>query len=350
MKVRDRRIAGGRRSASRRLALVGALLSIAAAAWAGAWAWPSVSTGVRSLGWPSTEGVLLDASRWREYRPGFDTDEYASWLYLDYAFSVDGGGEGPTHHRGGYFDVTTSADTRKHYRSFVSLGMAREAMRRAPSVRVWYDPVDPSRSVVRPGIAYGTTASLMLVIGFLGCAAGLLRVSSDRGDRTFPPILGLVSWIVLFPIGWFALAGCLGVVWDRTIGGVPPVSIVLAYLGLSLLVVTWPRLVMTKPVGAALVSLGVAIPLLAALAFVFHLFDGDGRLVYEPTDATLLARLDSPNPHVRAATARRIASRAGPIEAGPRLVRMLASEPDATVRGEVAHAIQRLRIDPRALD
>jgi hypothetical protein len=330
-------------------------------------AWPEVAEGARSYAWPTTGADLLTAGRWWQYQPGNGVDEGTSesWLYLRYAYSV-----GDRDLEGGRYDVSTPTSTsRKHRYSVAQFGMARHAIREAPRVTIHYDPEAPERSVLRPGVAFGTTWLLMVIVTLLGAAALFWRlVGKPRGElwegytagvdpadfdaetgkrKRKSPAGSLLLWCLLFPLGWTALAVGMAGLWEGLLDGTPPVWPLLAY-GAYMIAAVFTRLEGRLAEWIAGVFL-LGIPAVGIAGFVFVAVHAEDRLAFEAPDALLVERLESPHPAVRASTAWEIRDRGAPQEAAS-LLAALRDDPDEHVRKAAASAARRLDAVRRHLE
>lgn len=156
---------------------------------------PLFRDGIESLGWTRTDGVILHAGRgWKRVITD-DGESHDAWLRLRYAYEVPSGMGGMRPLTGGRYDVSTSTTGGKHEYSMTTIGMARTCLADAPSIPVFYDPEDPERSLVSPGIPYSTGGWVILITSLFVVALWLLRAAREKGkydtrslaDRARPP-------------------------------------------------------------------------------------------------------------------------------------------------------------------
>jgi hypothetical protein len=115
--------------------------------------------GLRSSGWPSTDGRMLEA------RAGALPDQvpgggrwYPGGLCLAYEYTV-----------GGQRYVGSRSSWRGHWPGLGTAVRLALHYQQQQKVRVWYDPTDPRRAVLRPGAGawniFGTAVGLGLAWG-----------------------------------------------------------------------------------------------------------------------------------------------------------------------------------------
>ncbi len=336
-------------------AVVCAALAAGGALWLGSWIRPELDEGLRSYRWPTTQGTLLKAERGHAIMgPSYEESYEETWLKLWYAYRSPAN-EALDSHR---YDVSTAPGAgRRHRSSMIELGMAQQALKRAPRVRVYYDPERPQRAVLRPGIAFSTSGWLCLLLTLLGATVCFLRCVSvpakklaqregmgpdGKPTKLAGPVMMLVMWLFLFPLGWAALACGLAGVASGMFGSAPPTWPLLGYLGLFFAVVLWPRIARASTVQPLLMLCILGIPVFAVTGLVLQVLHRETEVVYTIPAEQLLSRLQDPHPAVREAAAWAVFEAEAPAAAAP-LLEALCGDEHPQVREAAASAAKRLR-------
>jgi Protein of unknown function (DUF3592) len=126
---------------------ISALVAVVSAAMA-LWELRKLSLGVASRAWPRVQGTVVDIRFDESTSSDLDGDEiYSVSAHMSYEYTVAG-----RRHRSQRFTYrpTRGLDQREAY------AMLR-GLRRGQPVGVYYDPRDPGRAVVLPGIDRGNS-------------------------------------------------------------------------------------------------------------------------------------------------------------------------------------------------
>lgn len=125
--------------------------------------------GLKSRTWPTAEGTVQDARLQTHQSRDEEGDVTTTYeALIQYRYSVSG----QEYHgsRRTFSDVRTSSRSR-----------TEKVLERYPpggSVRVYYDPADPSTSVLEPGVGIMSYVLLLLVLAFLAFGvAGVLGLT-----------------------------------------------------------------------------------------------------------------------------------------------------------------------------
>jgi HEAT repeat protein len=351
------------------------------------WLVPDVAEGIRSLYWPQTEGRLLSVYKgvWSKggssYMPigkGGVMHSYSGGYYgvsLRYYYHV-GEGEDAKPHNGWRYDTGSSS------RAFVALpgmsfprprwervhpglpwtyaGIAADAKRRGSSLTVYYDPVNPDRSVLRRGI--GTDTILHLILAFCAAVAAFELWRLLREPERKPPTAydgtTCLSRAVLVPfVGIVYLP--LSLVLAKWFGRVLPPGVALPVGGVSLVYVLrpgWLRPILeTRAVKTALLASAkpiVALLVLSSLACIvggavgWKPF-GESVTAYVPSEEELVSTMDGDDPFLYSWASYRMVEHYLRAEHLPLLVRMVESPDEKTLRAGL-HAIGKLGPEARA--
>lgn len=337
-------------------AFLGCVLGLGSAPLLFLWIAPELSEGLRSYRWPAQQGTLLEAERsWANMGRSYEESHQESWVQLWYAYTGPDGAP----HSGQRFDVSTAPGAgRRHLHSLIDLGMAQHALARAPRVEVYVDPQMPEQAVLRRGIAYSTTGWLCLVALLFGAGLICLRcldappgrlaefeVEGPEGkpQKRAGPLMTLVLWLTVFPMGWAALAIGLAGLGQSLFADAPPSWPLLGYLFVACTILVWPAFARISPVQLLMTLLIVGAPLLGVYGLAVQAWHAETLVIYTIPEAETLARLQDAHPAIREAATWQVFRAQGPPEARP-LVEALLEDANPAVREAASAAAKRLRM------
>ena len=186
--------------------------------------------GLASLRWPSVPGEVVYASYRSDFDPeassGSEGEARKRYTDIRIAYWTDG-------HSADRVPYATCRFDTAHGR-FPEPGAltgraheVRHVLRAGDGPTVRYDPANPGRAVVCPGIPWAVSTLLILPATLLGLAAAFLQWGlaggvAHSGEARRGAGAGLVLWAVLFPTAMGSLACLLPRVWTRLFGAMLP--------------------------------------------------------------------------------------------------------------------------------
>ena len=128
--------------------------------------------GFRSLKWPQITALVSDAKYWTSASLSSGGGSHVTHHGMhQYTFSVDG-----RTYQGSNFDVAGAMNTGLESRA----NHIQSIVRKGAQVPVFYDPEDPARCVLKPGIAEDTQVALVFFALFSCVGAIVLRYQINR--------------------------------------------------------------------------------------------------------------------------------------------------------------------------
>lgn len=310
--------------------------------------------GLAALSWPSVPGEVIYASFYSEYNAEVSAvgrgEARDNYTYLLVAFWVpDSNGQAQPF-------VTRRFDTASGLweQPGVFAGRAHEirhVLNAGNTLRVHYDPRDPERAVIYPGLPWSFTTLLIVPVMFLGLAVGFVRWSAEPGrngrEASEPAnshLEPLIVWASVFPLGMAALTFSLPAVSVYFMDHLMAWWILPSVFSLFLALYLVPSILNLAPVRWAVLGLLLLAPLeLAASLGVLWATDHRAAFSQEWSDVELVDKLGSNHPEMAEHAARTVMRRKGPRAAAPALEALLRS-PSIDTRGAASSALSRIGI------